>query len=80
MLDKIIFGIGGYFLGYKQIKVWVENGKIYKSSKGDFNDPDGSYTREVSIDELKSLEIKLAELKINSWKKEYMNPDILDGT
>ena len=40
MIEKIIFEIGGFFSGYKQVKIWAEDGKVLKAYKGDFNDLD----------------------------------------
>lgn len=80
MLEKLEFSIGGFFSGYKQVKIWIENGKMFKSYKGNSNNPDCEYVEEVSAEEQKIVEGKLAELKINGWKKEYVDHEVLDGT
>ena len=82
MLEKLEFSIGGYFTGVKYAKLWTEDGKYFKSFKGDFRDPENIYTEEMLKDEIDFLENKLAELKINGWKKEY-RPEgyvVCDGT
>lgn len=80
MLEKLEFGIGGFFSGYKHVKIWTEDGKMLKAYKGNFIDLDKEYVVEVSAEELKRLENKLFELKLNGWKKVYVDPYVLDGT
>lgn len=79
MIEKIIFEIGGFFSGYKQVKIWAEDGKVLKAYKGDFNDLDNEYTGELQ-EEIKVLERRLSQLKINRRKKELVDSGILDGT
>ena len=79
MIEKIIFEIGGFFSGYKQVKIWAEDGKVLKAYKGDFNDLDKEYTGELQ-EEIKVLERRLSQLKINRRKKELVDSGILDGT
>lgn len=80
MIEKIIFEIGGFFSGYKQVKIWAEDGKVLKAYKGDFNDLDNEYAVELQEEETKVLERRLSQLKINGWKKEFVDSGILDGT
>lgn len=79
MIEKIIFEIDGFFSGYKQVKIWAEDGKVLKAYKGDFNDLDNEYTGELQ-EEIKVLERRLSQLKINRRKKELVDSGILDGT
>ena len=82
MLEKLEFSIGGFFSGVKYARLWKEDGKYFKAFKGDFRDPENIYTEEMLKDEIDFLENKLAELKINGWKKEY-RPEgyvVCDGT
>ena len=79
MIEKIIFEIGGFFSGYKKVKIWAEYGKVLKAYKGDFNDLDNEYTGELQ-EEIKVLERRLSQLKINRRKKELVDSGILDGT
>ena len=79
MIEKIIFEIGEFFSGYKQVKIWAEDGKVLKAYKGDFNDLDNEYTGELQ-EEIKVLERRLSQLKINRRKKELVDSGILDGT
>ena len=79
MIEKIIFEIGGFFSGYKQVKIWAEDGKVLKAYKGDFNDLDNEYTGELP-EEIKVVERRLSQLKINRRKKELVDSGILDGT
>lgn len=80
MLEKLTFEIGGFFSGYKQIKIWVENGVAYKSIKMSFCDPGHESVEEIPKEQFERLEKKLAELSIGSWRKEYVDPGVLDGT
>lgn len=80
MIEKIIFEIGGFFSGYKQVKIWAEDGNVLTAYKGDFNDPDNEYVVELQEEEIRVLERRLSKLKINGWKKEFVDPGILDGT
>lgn len=80
MLEKLIFEIGGFFSGYKQVKIWFENGKMLKVYKGDFDKLNLEYVGEVEAKEQLFLESSLAKIRINSWKKEYVDPDVRDGT
>lgn len=79
MIEKIVFEIGGFFSGYKQVKIWAEDEKVFKAYNGDFNDSDNEYAVEFQEEEIKVLEGRLSQLKINGWKREYVDSEILDG-
>lgn len=80
MLNALNFHIGGFFSGYKDIKIWIEDKKMYASYTGDFTDLDNEYTKEISPDEINILDEKLQKSKVGKWKKEYKNYGVMDGT
>lgn len=80
MLEILDFRIGGFFSGVKQVKIWYEDGKLFRSYSGDLYDSENTYSGEVADADTKLFEAKLEELKISKWKEEYVDPSVLDGT
>lgn len=74
MLEKLEFEIGGFFSGYKKMKIWVDDGKMFKTYSGDISEIDCKYTEEIASEEQRLFEYKLEKLRINGWKKEYIDP------
>ena len=80
-ISKVIFGIGGFFGGYETRTITVNEEHIHFDVEHSLmlkpsNLPDGlDYTcdKEEFLDGLR-------ELHIGEWRKNYMNPYVLDGT
>jgi len=71
------FYIGG-FLGTSYI-VQIKNQQLsYFTRRRGIKSKEQKQT--LSLNDLKQLEKKLIELKVNQWRKEYRNPHIMDGT
>lgn len=80
-ISKVIFGIGGFFGGYETRTITVNEEHIHFDVEHSLmlkpsNLPDGL---DYPCDKEEFLD-GLRELHIGEWRKNYMNPYVLDGT
>jgi len=80
MLERLEFSIGGIFTGYKTVTIWTQDETMYVTYRGDRREPDHVYSKAVTALKRQKLEDRLEKIKINSWKKAYEDPSVLDGT
>ena len=76
LLEKLEFEIGGFSQGYESILL-KDNEIFYKEHQFiDLLEP----TKTVTDNEIREFLKTCDEIKLWSWKKEYSNQEILDGT
>ena len=76
LLEKLKFEIGGFSQGYESILL-KDNEIFYKEHQFiDLLEP----TKTVTDNEIREFLKTCDEIKLWSWKKEYSNQEILDGT
>ena len=73
--EVLNFSIGGFSGGYERI-IW-QNDKLYHYCDGIFIDEDFTIPSTKDWEEFWD---KVDVLKVWSWKKDYNNDDVLDGT
>ena len=79
MARQIKFTIGGFFNGYKTVELVIRSGKVTRKILRDgLLNVDKKILPDAEISDTQLA--KLDALKIFDWKKDYHDPDILDGT
>ena len=79
MTKHIKFTIGGFFDGYKTVEISIGTKNIsYKILRDGLNDVSKKISRNVEVSE--QWLVDFDALNISSWEKDYINPDVLDGT
>ena len=76
MIDKLEFEIGGFHQGYESILL-KDNQIFFKNDEfSNFLDP----VKVVTDNEINEFLKTCDEINLWSWKKEYFNQEIMDGT
>ena len=76
-IKKFHFSIGGYFA--KNFDVVIKENKATYCADLYVFDFSKRQEKEISKNQMESFLSKLNQLNIIGWKKEYFNPDIIDG-
>ena len=76
-IKKFHFTIGGYFA--KNFDVVIKENKATYCADLYVFDFSKRQEKEISKNQMESFLSKLNQLNIIGWKKEYFNPDIIDG-
>ena len=81
--ETLNFFIGGFFGGYERI-IWL-NGKLYHLMDGEPEDEEVRPEQVLNVTTPSTKEWEefwqtVDTLKVWSWKKNYINRDVIDGT
>lgn len=81
IVTSIYFCVGGFFQGHKEITFENRNKTATVNVLPDFHTPVEDYSRSLSNAEWETLLNKLyCKLFLHEWRKQYDDPNILDGT
>lgn len=80
IVTAVRFSDGGFFGGYPEVLIKKASDKIMLDVRPGFREPEAFLQRELSEAEWKSLLNRLyGKLYLHEWKKNFVDPCVLDG-
>lgn len=77
-IRKIKGSVGGYFEGYKTFEIDIIKKEVYFETG--LNEDNKKLIKKIRTEKVEKLIEQLKEVNFLSWKKEYINKYVLDGT
>ena len=78
-IKKIEASVGGYFGGYYQVEIDLEN-NLVSWTHGGGGEPANMAHRNIRLATAKKFVEQLETLDLLNWEAEYVDPGFLDGT
>ena len=78
-IKKIEASVGGYFGGYYQVEVDLEN-NLVSWTRGGEGELEETVHRNIRLATVKKFLEQLETLDLLDWEAEYIDPGVLDGT
>ena len=78
-IKKIETYVGGYFGGYHQVEVDLENNSVTWTHGGE-GELEETVHRNIRLTTVKKFLEQLETLELLNWEAEYIDMSILDGT
>ena len=80
IVTSVRFSDGGFFEGYPEVLIQRKKNRIWVEVRPGHRPPDAQLLREMTETEWKELLDKLyCKMYLHEWKKDYIDPNILDG-